>query len=123
MSGARLPPLPRKRGGREALARIGRIGGIRHDRLGGSPRKVNLNLPSDYLSKPWTKFAEWLEANTTSLRMLTEEQIIQKARAALGPDLARLNNGDLAAQIREWAKSHGFVLPGGGGSAPVRAGT
>jgi len=89
---------------------------------GGSPRKINLNLPSDYLSKPWTKFVEWLEANTTSLRLLSEDQIIRRARTTLGPDLARLNDGDLAAQIREWAKSHRFVLPGSGGPAPVRAG-
>jgi hypothetical protein len=89
---------------------------------GSPPRKINLNLPSDYLHKPTAKFVDWLERNTASLRMLTEDQIIQRARAALGPDLARLNNGDLAAQIREWAKSHGFVVAGGSGSAPVRAG-
>src|SRR5258708_32967198 len=89
---------------------------------GGPPRKINLNLPSDYLHKPTAKFVDWLEANTASLRMLSEDQIIQRARAALGPDLARLNNGDLAAQIAEWAKSHGFVVSGSGGSAPVRAG-
>jgi hypothetical protein len=88
----------------------------------GPPRKINLNLPSDYLHKPTAKFVDWLEANTASLRMLSEDQIIQKARAALGPDLARLNNGDLAAQIAEWARSHGFVVTGSGGSAPVRAG-
>ena len=64
---------------------------------GGSPRNINLNLPADYLFKPTAKFVDWLERNTTSLRMLTEDQIIQRARAALGPDLARLNNGDLAA--------------------------
>src|SRR5260370_33279078 len=88
---------------------------------GGSPRNINLNLPTDYLFKPTAKFVDWLERNTTSLRMLTEDQIIQRARAALGPDLARLNNGDLAAQIREWAKSHGFVVAGSGGGAPAHA--
>src|SRR5260370_5354805 len=45
---------------------------------------------------------------------------MQRARGALGPDLARLNNGDLAAQIAEWAKSHGSVVPGR--SAAVRPG-
>ncbi len=89
---------------------------------GGSPRKINLNLPSDYLSKPWTKFAEWLEANTASLRLLSQDQIIQRARRNLGSDLSRLNDGDLAAQIREWAKSRGFALPGSSGAAPIRAG-
>jgi hypothetical protein len=89
---------------------------------GGSPRNINLNLPTDYLFKPTAKFVDWLERKTTSLRMLTEDQIIQRARAALGPDLARLNNGDLAAQIAQWAKSRGFVVAGSSGSAPVRAG-
>jgi hypothetical protein len=89
---------------------------------GGPPRKVNLNLPSDYLSTPTTKFVEWLEANTASLRLLSEDQIIQRARTALGGDLSRLNNGDLAAHIREWAKSHQFVLPGSVGPARVQAG-
>src|SRR5260370_18835535 len=45
---------------------------------------------------------------------------MQRARGALGPDMAGLNNGDLAAQIVEEAKSHGFVVPGR--SAPVRPG-
>jgi hypothetical protein len=89
---------------------------------GGSPRNINLNLPGDYLSKPTTKFLEWLERNTTSLRILSEDQIIQRARTALGSDLSRLNNDDLAAQIREWARSHGFVLPGSGAPAVARAG-
>jgi len=89
---------------------------------GGSPRKINLNLPSDYLSTPTTKFVEWLEANTASLRLLSEDQIIQRARKALGLDLSRLNNGDLAAQIREWAKFHQFVLPGSIAAARVHAG-
>src|SRR5215813_6702153 len=50
---------------------------------GGSPRNINLNLPTDYLFKPTAKFVDWLERNTASLRMLTEDQIIQRARAAL----------------------------------------
>jgi hypothetical protein len=88
---------------------------------GGSPQKIDLNLPNDYLSKPTAKFVEWLEDNTISLRILSEQQIILKARSltALTPDLSRLNDGDLAAYIREWAKSHGFVLPGSGGSVPA----
>lgn len=89
---------------------------------GGSPRKINLNLPGDYFSAPTTKFVQWLEANTASLRLLSEDQIIQRARTALGPELSRLNNGDLAAHIREWAKSHQVVLPGSVGPARVNAG-
>ncbi len=88
----------------------------------GAPRKLNLNLPSDYFSKPTTKLLDWLEKNTASLRVLPEDQIILKARAALGPDIAVLNNGDIAAQIRSWAKSHNFLLPGGSAGAPARAG-
>ena len=89
---------------------------------GGPPRKINLNLSSDYFLTPTTKFVEWLEANTASLRLLSEDQIIQRARTTLGGDLSRLNNGDLAAYIREWAKSHQFVLPGSIGPARVQAG-
>jgi hypothetical protein len=89
---------------------------------GGPPRKINLNLSSDYLSIPTTRFVEWLQANTASLRLLSEDQIIQRARTTLGPDLSRLNDGDLAAQIREWAKSNHFALPGSVGAARVEAG-
>jgi hypothetical protein len=89
---------------------------------GGPPRKINLNLPGDYFSTPTTKFVEWLEANTAALRPLSEDQIIQRARTTLGGDLSRLNDGDLAAQIREWAKSHQFVLPRSVGAARVHAG-
>jgi len=89
---------------------------------GRSPRKINLNLPGDYFSVPTTKFVEWLEANTSSLRLLSEDQIIQRARTAVGPELSRLNNDDLAAQIREWAKSNQLVLPGSVGAARVHAG-
>ncbi len=88
----------------------------------GAPRRLNLNLPSDYFSKPTTKLYDWLDNNTASLRILSEAQIIQKARAALGPDLQRLNDADLAAHIRAWAKSHNFMLAGGPGAAPVHAG-
>jgi hypothetical protein len=89
---------------------------------GGSPRKINLNLPSDYFSVPMTRFVAWLNANTASLRLLSEDQIIQRARTVLGPDLSRLNDGDLAAQIHEWATSNHFALPGSGVSAQVEPG-
>jgi hypothetical protein len=86
------------------------------------PRMINLNLPSDYFSKPTTAFLNWLAANAATLRLLSEDQIIQRARNVLGSDLSRLNNGDLAAQIRQWAKTNGYTLPGGGGAAAARAG-
>jgi hypothetical protein len=87
---------------------------------GGSPRNITLNLPGDYFSTPTTRFVEWLEANTAALRLLSEDQIIQRARTALGSVLSRLNNGDLAVPIRDWAKSHQLALPGG--PARVHAG-
>lgn len=80
---------------------------------GSVPRPINLNLPSDYFSKPTTKLLDWLEQNIASLRMLSEGQIILKARSALGSDISVLNNDDLAAHIRSWARSHGFQLMGG----------
>jgi hypothetical protein len=88
----------------------------------GSPRKIDLNLPIDYFSRSTTKFVEWLEANTSTLRALPEEQIILRARAALVSEISRLNDGDLAAQIHLWAKSHGFLLQGSDKPAPKSAG-
>lgn len=89
---------------------------------GGSPRKVNLIPSGDYFSKPTDKFLEWLEGNAASLRLLSEDQIIRRGRTTLGPDLSRLNDSDLAAHIRGWAKRHGFVLPGGSVPPPISAG-
>jgi hypothetical protein len=63
----------------------------------------------------------WLDKNTNTLRALTEDQIIQRARAALGPTISALNNGDIAAAIKSWAKSHGIALADSVGAAP-RAG-
>jgi len=88
----------------------------------GSPRNINLNLPIDYFSRSTTKFVEWLEANTSTLRALPEEQIILRARTALASHISRLNDRDLAAHIRQWAKSHGFVLPGSDKPPPITAG-
>jgi len=88
----------------------------------GSPRKINLNLPIDYFSQSTTKFVEWLEANTSALRTLGEEQIILRARTALASHISRLNDDDLGAQIRQWARSHGFMLPGSDKLPPISAG-
>jgi hypothetical protein len=83
------------------------------------PRPINLNLPNDYFLRPTTAFLDWLAANATALRNLPEDQIIQRARNELGAALSPLNNGDLAAQIRQWAKTNGYMLPG---PAVARAG-
>lgn len=76
------------------------------------PRKVNLSLPADYISKPAEKLRQWLRANTASLRSLGESEIVAKARAALGPQIGVLNDGDLAAMTKEWVKENGIQLPG-----------
>lgn len=83
---------------------------------------LNLNLPPDYFSKPTSKLLTWLDGNAQTLRLLPVDQIRIKARAALGDQIAVLNNGDLTVWIQNWAKDHGYTLPGGGGSDPVRAG-
>jgi hypothetical protein len=86
------------------------------------PGGINLNLPADYFSKPTSKLLAWLDANAQALRTLFVDQIRVRARAALGADITVLNDGDLTAQIQNWAKAHGYSLPGSGGSDPVRAG-
>jgi hypothetical protein len=86
------------------------------------PGGINLNLPADYFYKPTSKLLAWLDANAQTLRMLSVDQIRVRARAALGADITVLNDGDLTAQIQNWAKDHGYSLPGSGGSDPVRAG-
>ena len=76
------------------------------------PRKVNLSLRPNYISKPAEKVREWLGLNTASLRALREADIVMKVRSALGPQITALNDGDLAAMVREWAKANGIQLPG-----------
>ena len=86
-----------------------------------APRRVNLGIRQDYFSKPTTKFLEWLETNLSSLRELSEDQIILRARTTLGPEISVLNRGDLSSHIRAWARAHDFALAGDPGG-PVRAG-
>lgn len=86
------------------------------------PGGINFNLPADYFSKPTSKLLAWLDANALALRALPVDQIRIRARAALGNDISVLNDGDLTVWIQKWAKDHGYSLPGGGGSDPVRAG-
>lgn len=76
------------------------------------PRKINLSLPADYISKPAGKVRDWLRANTASLRALRESDIVIKIRSALGAQITALNDGDLSAMVREWAKANGIQLPG-----------
>ena len=71
-----------------------------------SMRKVNLSLPADYIAQPAAKVREWLESNTSSLRMLQAPQILQRVRAALGPQITPLNDADVDVMIRAWAEDH-----------------
>ena len=64
------------------------------------PRKVNLSLRPNYISKPAEKVREWLGLNTASLRALREADIVTKLRSALGPQITALNDGDLAAMVQ-----------------------
>jgi hypothetical protein len=75
-------------------------------------RKINLSLPADYISKPADKVRDWLRANTNSLRAMGETQIIQRVRTALGSEITRLNDADIAVLVKEWAREKGIQLPG-----------
>ena len=81
---------------------------------------------------PVSMLRDWLEKNTDSLRMRQERDIILSARLEV-PEIAQMDNGDVAWEIHQWAKTHSFLpqdLPAGsptyvaGNSAatPVRAG-
>jgi hypothetical protein len=76
---------------------------------------------------------DWLLKNTDSLRVSPERDIILMARVELGSQLSEMDNGDIAYEIHKWAETHsllpvnwqgtpGFVVPGGPGATPVRAG-
>ncbi len=75
---------------------------------------------------------DWLSKNTDSLRLIPERDIILQARLAL-PGISQMDNGDIAWEIHQWAKTHSFlpvdlpgspsfVVPGSSGATPVRAG-
>ena len=80
-----------------------------------SMRKPGLGIPKNYFEGPMTIVCEWLERNTDSLRVLQAPQILQRVRAALGSQVAALNDEDVHVAIRGWAKEHGFssVYPPG----------
>ena len=76
---------------------------------------------------PVSLLRDWLAKNTDSLRVLPERDIILDARLEV-PAIAQMDNGDIAWEIHQWAKTHSFLpvdLPGNPGSTastPVRAG-
>ncbi len=80
---------------------------------------------------PVSLLRDWLAKNTDSLRMVPERDIIVSARLEV-PAIAQMDNGDIAWEIHQWAKTHSFLpvdLPGvptyvtgSSGATPVRAG-
>ncbi len=75
-------------------------------------RRINLNLPPDYISKPAEKVRKWLQANTNSLRALGESQIIRQVRNALAAQITALNDADISVMVQGWARDNGIRLPG-----------
>ena len=73
------------------------------------PSKINLSLPADYIAKPSEEARKWLKTNTPSIRMLEQPQIVARVRAALGPQIRALNDGDLAMLVAEWARDNGIA--------------
>jgi hypothetical protein len=82
---------------------------------------------------PTQVLQKWLLENTDSLRLQPERDIILMARLELGSQISEMDNGDIAWEIHEWAKTHSFfpvssdgtpsfVVPSSPGAAPVRAG-
>jgi len=82
---------------------------------------------------PTQVLRDWLLKNTDSLRLQPERDIILGARLELGTQIAGMDNGDIAWEIHEWAKTHSFlptardgvpsfVVPSSDGATPMRAG-
>src|SRR5260370_17838318 len=80
---------------------------------------------------PLSLLRDWLAKNMESLRVIPERDIILQARLAV-PEISQMDNGDIAWEIHQWAKTHSFLpvdlagvptyVPGSAGAAPVRAG-
>lgn len=81
---------------------------------------------------PVSLLRDWLAKNTDTLRFSPERDIIVAARLEV-PAIAQMDNGDIAWEIHQWAKTHSFVpvdvpgsptyvVPGSSGATPVRSG-
>jgi hypothetical protein len=76
---------------------------------------------------PVSLLRDWLARNGDSMRMMPERDIILHARLAV-PEIAQMDNGDIAWEIHQWAKTHSLLpvdlpnTPGSSASTPVRAG-
>jgi hypothetical protein len=80
---------------------------------------------------PLSLLRDWLAKNMESLRVIPERDIILQARLGV-PEISQMDNGDVAWEIHQWAKTHSFLpvdlpgvptyVPGSAGAAPVRAG-
>lgn len=75
----------------------------------GDPRKLNLNLPADYIDKPAGLVRSWLQSNTASIRMLDHPQIATRVRTALGTQIRAISDSYLATLIAEWARNNGIA--------------
>jgi len=76
---------------------------------------------------PVSLLRDWLAKNGDSMRMMPERDIILEARLEV-PAIAQMDNGDIAWEIHQWAKTHSLLpvdvptTPGSSASTPVRAG-
>jgi hypothetical protein len=84
------------------------------------------------LTTPVSALQDWLLTNTDKLRFSPERDIILLARLEV-PQIAQMDNGDIAWEIHKWAEKHSFMpvnldgspsftVSGDPGAAPVRAG-
>ncbi len=76
---------------------------------------------------PVSLLRDWLAKNSDSMLMMPEHDIILRARLEV-PAIAQMDNGDIAWEIHQWAKTHSLLPvdvpgnPGSSASTPVRAG-
>jgi hypothetical protein len=76
---------------------------------------------------PVSLLRDWLAKNGDSMRMMPERDIILSARLEV-PAIAQMDNGDIAWEIHQWAKTHSLLpvdvpgTPGSSAATPVRAG-
>ena len=76
---------------------------------------------------PVSQLRDWLAKNGEHMRMMPERDIILAARLEV-PAISQMDNGDIAWEIHQWAKTHSLLpvdvpaTPGSSANTPVRAG-
>ena len=58
---------------------------------------------------PVSLLRDWLAKNGDSMRTMPEHDIILRARLAV-PEIAQMDNGDIAWEIHQWAQTHSCLL-------------